>query len=179
MQKLHSFRIESWSCPSVRRPCGCALPAGALPQLIPPLVAAALVRLVSLRVVDTDRYDRTVAEILRKQQNVNLQMVRRGQAFAHRQYLLNCNANTYPGQPQQQKASSTEVAGIGEGDRLREGGGHGRIHRVAPLAQHGGTHRHRLPLLGRHDPVGGPHRLKALAVLSPHIRGRGGGAGRG
>jgi endonuclease YncB( thermonuclease family) len=48
MQKLHSFRIPSWTCSSVRRPCGCALPARALPQLIPPLVAAALVRLVGL-----------------------------------------------------------------------------------------------------------------------------------
>lgn len=179
MQKLHSFRIPSGSCSSVRRPWGCALPARALPQLIPPLVAAALVRLVSLRVVDTDRYDRTVAEILRKQQNVNLQMVRRGQAFAHRQYLLNCNATTYPGQPKQQKATAPEVAGIGEGDRMREGGGHGCIHRVAPLVHHGGTHRHRLPLLGRHDPVGGLHRLKALIALVQHIRGSGGGAGRG
>jgi hypothetical protein len=148
-------------------------------QLIPPLVAAALVRLVGLRVVDTDRYDRTVAEILRKQQNVNLQMVRRGQAFAHRQYLLNCNATTYPGQPKQKKATAPEVAGIGEGDRLREGGGHGRIHRGAPPAQHGGTHGHRLPLLGRHDAIGGPYRLKALMAFPQHIRASGGGAGRG
>jgi hypothetical protein len=52
---------------------------------------------VSLRVVATDRYGRTVAEILRGQQNVNLQMVRRGQAFAYRQYLRNCDATAYLG----------------------------------------------------------------------------------
>ena len=52
---------------------------------------------VSLRVVDTDRYGRTVAEILKARQNVSLQMVRRGQAFAYRQYLRNCDATAYLG----------------------------------------------------------------------------------
>ncbi len=52
---------------------------------------------VSLRVLTTDRYGRTVAEILRGSQNVSLQMVRGGQAFAYRQYLSQCNAATYLG----------------------------------------------------------------------------------
>ncbi len=52
---------------------------------------------VSLRVVDTDRYGRTVGEILKGRQNVNLQMVRSGQAFAYRQYLRNCDATAYLG----------------------------------------------------------------------------------
>ncbi len=52
---------------------------------------------VSLRVVDTDRYGRTVAEIIRGGQNVNLRMVRRGQAFAYRQYLSNCDPTAYLG----------------------------------------------------------------------------------
>ncbi|MFN9635793.1 MAG: thermonuclease family protein [Synechococcaceae cyanobacterium] len=52
---------------------------------------------VSLRVVATDRYGRTVAEILRGSQNVNLQMVRRGQAFAYRQYLSQCDTTAYLG----------------------------------------------------------------------------------
>jgi len=52
---------------------------------------------VSLRVLTTDRYGRTVAEILRDSQNVNLQMVRGGQAFAYRQYLSQCNAAAYLG----------------------------------------------------------------------------------
>ena len=37
---------------------------------------------VTLKVVDTDRYGRTVAEISRGGQSLNLRMVRRGQAFA-------------------------------------------------------------------------------------------------
>jgi len=52
---------------------------------------------VRMRVVDTDRYGRTVAEILKGRQNVSLQMVRRGQAFAYRQYLRNCDATAYLG----------------------------------------------------------------------------------
>lgn len=52
---------------------------------------------VSLNVVDTDRYERTVAGILRGNRNVHLQMVRFGQAFAYRQYLGNCDATAYLG----------------------------------------------------------------------------------
>ena len=52
---------------------------------------------VTLKVVDTDRYGRTVAEILRGGQNVNLRMVRRGQAIAYRQYLSNCDPTAYLG----------------------------------------------------------------------------------
>jgi hypothetical protein len=52
---------------------------------------------VTLKVVDTDRYGRTVAEILRGSQNIKLQMVRRGQAFAYRQHLGNRDASTYLG----------------------------------------------------------------------------------
>ena len=52
---------------------------------------------VTLKVVDTDRYGRTVAEISRGGQNVNLRMVRRGQAFAYRQYLSNCDPTAYLG----------------------------------------------------------------------------------
>ncbi len=50
---------------------------------------------VSLRVLTTDRYGRSVAEILRGNQNVNLQMVRGGQAFAYRRYISHCNAAAY------------------------------------------------------------------------------------
>jgi len=52
---------------------------------------------ISLKVVATDRYGRTVAEIIRGGQNVNLRMVRRGQAFAYRQYLSNCDTTAYLG----------------------------------------------------------------------------------
>lgn len=42
-----------------------------------------------------DRYGRTVAEILRGGTNVNLELVRRGDAFVYRQYLSGCNRNAY------------------------------------------------------------------------------------
>jgi endonuclease YncB( thermonuclease family) len=42
-----------------------------------------------------DRYGRTVAEILRGNTNVNLELVRRGEAFVYRQYLSGCDRNAY------------------------------------------------------------------------------------
>jgi len=53
--------------------------------------------LVQLRIQTKDRYGRTVAEILRNGQNVNLAMVKAGQAFAYRQYLVKCDATGYLG----------------------------------------------------------------------------------
>jgi micrococcal nuclease len=41
---------------------------------------------VNLRMVTTDRYGRSVAEVVKANQNLNLLMVRHGQAFAYRQY---------------------------------------------------------------------------------------------
>lgn len=52
---------------------------------------------VSLRVKATDRYGRTVAEVLHGGQNVNVQMLRQGQDFAYRLYLRQCDAATYLG----------------------------------------------------------------------------------
>ena len=45
---------------------------------------------VSLRVVDLDRYKRTVAEVYVGSNSVNLQMVREGQAVVYQQYLSGC-----------------------------------------------------------------------------------------
>jgi micrococcal nuclease len=42
-----------------------------------------------------DRYGRTVAEILRGSTNVNLELVRRGEAFVYRQYQSGCDRNAY------------------------------------------------------------------------------------
>ena len=42
-----------------------------------------------------DRYGRTVAEIWRGNTNVNLELVRRGDAFVYRQYLSGCDRNAY------------------------------------------------------------------------------------
>ena len=50
---------------------------------------------VALRIQTTDRYGRTVAELLNRQGNVNQQMVRAGQAFAYRKYLRQCDADKY------------------------------------------------------------------------------------
>ena len=50
---------------------------------------------VSLRVQTTDRYGRTVAELLNYHGNVNQLMVAAGQAFAYRRYLRQCDAQRY------------------------------------------------------------------------------------
>ena len=50
---------------------------------------------VTLRVQTTDRYGRTVAELLNHRGNVNQLMVRDGQAFAYRRYLRQCDAQKY------------------------------------------------------------------------------------
>ena len=50
---------------------------------------------VTLRVQTTDRYGRTVAELLNRRGNVNQLMVGAGQAFAYRRYLRECDAQKY------------------------------------------------------------------------------------
>ncbi len=50
---------------------------------------------VSLRVETTDRFGRTVAEVFRNGQSVNLAMVRDGSAFAYRQYLARCDRGAF------------------------------------------------------------------------------------
>jgi len=51
-------------------------------------------REVTLEVKTTDRYGRTVAEVI-SDINLNLVMVEDGQAFAYRQYLGGCDAKEY------------------------------------------------------------------------------------
>ncbi len=50
---------------------------------------------VSLRPQTIDRYGRTVAEVIRGGENVNLTLVRTGQAFVYEQYLDQCHALAY------------------------------------------------------------------------------------
>ncbi len=50
---------------------------------------------VTLKPQTTDRYGRTVAEVIRNGQNVNLAMVRDGHAFAYRKYLNGCDGRLY------------------------------------------------------------------------------------
>ena len=51
-------------------------------------------REIRLEVKTTDRYGRSVAEVI-SEININLAMVEDGQAFAYRQYLSGCNAQEY------------------------------------------------------------------------------------
>ena len=51
-------------------------------------------REVSLNIKTTDRYGRSVAEVL-SGVNINLALVEDGQAFAYRQYLNGCDAKAY------------------------------------------------------------------------------------
>lgn len=57
-----------------------------LRQILPPGEA------VQLRVIERDRYGRTVAEVYRQSASVNLQMVKEGQAAVYPQYLYGCAA---------------------------------------------------------------------------------------
>ncbi|WP_126148349.1 thermonuclease family protein [Synechococcus elongatus] len=50
---------------------------------------------VRLRTLTRDRYGRIVAEVFRNAQNLNLKLVREGQAVVYRQYLQNCDRNQY------------------------------------------------------------------------------------
>ncbi len=52
---------------------------------------------VTLRPQTIDKYGRTVAEMFRNGQNVNLAMVSSGAAFAYRKYLSACNQSAYLG----------------------------------------------------------------------------------
>ena len=51
---------------------------------------------VELNEVDTDRYDRSVSEVLKNGVNVNVSMLKKGQAIVYHKYLSNCpDGNTY------------------------------------------------------------------------------------
>ncbi|WP_338438699.1 thermonuclease family protein [Synechococcus elongatus] len=50
---------------------------------------------VRLRTFNRDRFGRLIAEVFHAGENVNLQMVREGQAVVYRQYLQNCDRNAY------------------------------------------------------------------------------------
>jgi endonuclease YncB( thermonuclease family) len=52
---------------------------------------------VTLRPQTIDKYGRTVAEVFRGGQNVNLTMVNSGQSFAYRKYLAACDGSAYLG----------------------------------------------------------------------------------
>jgi endonuclease YncB( thermonuclease family) len=67
---------------------------------------------VSLRVVDQDRYGRSVAEVSRGSTNVNLQMVIEGQAVVYRQYLSGCSQNLQQQLLQAEKTAKQKKVGF-------------------------------------------------------------------
>lgn len=78
-----TVRLACVDAPETRQPYGPAA-ANRLKALLPPDTP------VQLRVVDTDRYGRTVAEVFLNQQSVGLQLVAEGYAVVYRQYLSGC-----------------------------------------------------------------------------------------
>ena len=83
-------------------------------------------------------------------------------------------------QPQHQKPTTAEVAGLRQGHRQGKRRGHGRIHGIAAAAQNRRPHRRRPGLLGRHHATAGFQRLRPLGLLLQQVgsgrnRGRRGG----
>ena len=68
---------------------------------------------VTLRVQTTDRYGRTVAELLNHRGNVNQLMVGAGQAFAYRRYLRECDAQKYLQLENEAQRQGTGVWSVG------------------------------------------------------------------
>lgn len=77
-----TIRLACIDAPETAQPHGQA--AARLRALLPRDTA------INVRVVDTDRYGRTVAEVYRAGQSVNLQLVAEGHAVVYRDYLSGC-----------------------------------------------------------------------------------------
>ena len=75
----------------------------------------------------------------------------------------------WPRQPGHQETATAQISSLGKGDSQGKRCGHRRVHRVAAAAQDLGPHRRGNRLLAGHDPLGRPHRVKALAGLLEHI----------
>ena len=88
-EDMQTIRLACIDAPEMRQPTYGELAKQQLQALLP------VNTVVSLRPVDTDRYGRVVAEIFRPDGNVNLSLVSSGHAVVYRQYLGNCNAETY------------------------------------------------------------------------------------
>ena len=62
-----------------------------------------------------DRYGRTVAEIVRGSTNVNLELVRRGDAFVYRAFLSRCERNAYMSAEKQAESARRGVWSVSGG----------------------------------------------------------------
>jgi micrococcal nuclease len=81
-----TVRLACVDAPETNQPYG-AEAANRLQSLLPAGT------LVEMRVVDTDRYGRTVAEIFKNRQSVGLQLVAEGYAVVYQDYLSGCAPN--------------------------------------------------------------------------------------
>lgn len=81
-----TVRLVCIDAPESNQPQG-QQSAQRLAQLLPRGTA------VQLRTVELDRYGRTVAEVYRNNQSLNLQMVQEGRAVVYQQYLDGCAAD--------------------------------------------------------------------------------------
>jgi micrococcal nuclease len=82
--KILTVRLSCLDAPEMsQRPYGQAS-ANRLKQILP------VGQAVTLQVVDTDRYGRTVAKVFTGSTSVNLALVQEGQAVVYRQYLSGC-----------------------------------------------------------------------------------------
>jgi micrococcal nuclease len=83
-----TIRIACTDAPETRQAFGTEA-SQRLKQLLP--IGSA----IELKIGDTDRYGRTVAQAIASGQSVGLQLIREGYAVAYRQYLRGCDANAY------------------------------------------------------------------------------------
>lgn len=87
--RLLTIRLACIDAPEMgQRPSG-TIAREALERLAP--VGSEVV----LQIQTTDRYGRSVAEVFRGEENVNLALVRQGAAFAYPEYLNQCHALSY------------------------------------------------------------------------------------
>lgn len=101
--RLLTIRLACIDAPEMdQRPYG-AMAREALQRLAP--VGTEVV----LQIQTTDRYGRSVAEVYRGGENVNLAMVRQGDAFAYLEYLAQCDALKYLQAENQAQSQRTGV----------------------------------------------------------------------
>jgi micrococcal nuclease len=79
-----TIRLGCIDAPEKKQRYG-ATSAARLAELLPRGTA------IELRVMETDRYGRTVAEVYRDGRSINLQLVQEGAAVVYREYLRKCD----------------------------------------------------------------------------------------
>jgi hypothetical protein len=121
---------------------------------------------VSLRPQTIDKYGRTVAEVFRGGQNVNLAMVSSGQAFAYRKYLGACDGSAYLGAEAAAQRQRVGVWAVPGGIQRPWDWRHGTRRPAPYLAGSSGRG------IGATAPAGLPHPLppRSRVLLDPQRR---------